>query len=803
MLRAGYAYCSTNGFVGGATGVLLAWPAWAFLGTVFGTAALVVIGLICVLFLARFDVVQLLDTLRERHQERSQLRAQQRAEEEQRLQQEEQQRIAEENERRLITPAYTRRGRQQPAPEPPPAPQQPVYAGYGEGMPVMQPYGAYPQQQPAQQQVQQPVQQQPEMYDELIMPTETVPFWKRGKNKKENKQQPTTAYQPPKPTPPGEEGISPAEKQETLLLSSSKRKAQQRLEAIRSRQEEIDKRLEGNERARESTRPWMMYFAPACQQTQQTPPSPEETQPVEQAEPLPVEDKQSAYRRPAETPAPEPVQEHSQKPETPYIYPPIDLLNLPAKKETQDNRAQDTQRAAKLEKTLESFGIPAKVQRVTHGPAVTRFELGLTSGGINVKRVLSIADNIALDMAANGSVRIEIPIPGTNLFGVEIPNVEVQSVTLGEVLSSNEMYAAQSPLAVALGRDVSGNPVICDLEKMPHLLIAGQTGSGKSVCINAIINSLLYRSSPEEVRMIMIDPKVVELHCYNVVPHLLVPVVSDPHKAAGALAWAVAEMLRRYNLIQTKKVRNITEYNKKLEPGEQKMPRIIIIIDELADLMIACKKEVEASIIRIAQLSRAAGIHLIVATQRPTVDVITGLIKSNIPSRIAFAVASSLDSRTILDQNGAEKLMGRGDMIYSPTGSNRPTRVQGCYLNDEEMERVVEYIAKHSKAEFDQDVIEALEKEDNLDNALLKAGEDGEGEGLDERLEEAIDIVITDGQASISMLQRRMKIGYARAGRLIDDMAARGIISKSTGSKPREVLMSREEYENNKETLLK
>ena len=423
----------------------------------------------------------------------------------------------------------------------------------------------------------------------------------------------------------------------------------------------------------------------------------------------------------------------------------------------------------------------------------------MITSGINVKRIMSIADNIALDMAANGGVRIEIPIPGTNLFGIEVPNKEIQSITLAEVLLSPEMQSAKSPLTVALGKDIAGRPVLCDLAKMPHLLIAGQTGSGKSVCINAIINSLLYRTSPEEVRMIMIDPKVVELQCYNAIPHLLIPVVSDPHKAAGALSWAVAEMLDRYHRMQQKNVRELSAYNAKLGPDEEKLPRIVIIIDELSDLMLACKKDVEESIIRLAQLARAAGIHMVVATQRPTVDVITGLIKANIPSRIAFAVSSGTDSRTILDQNGAEKLLGKGDMFYFPTGASAPVRVQGCFMSDAETERVVDYIGQHSHVSFDENIIEAMENEENVTNPLDDGGEES---GVDERLAEAIEMVIGDGQASISMLQRRMKIGYARAGRLIDDMAARGVVSKSVGSKPREVLMTREEYEKLKATLM-
>lgn len=500
-------------------------------------------------------------------------------------------------------------------------------------------------------------------------------------------------------------------------------------------------------------------------------------------------------------PKPNPQAEQPAQPraKAAYPYPMIELLNL--KTQTQpDTRDQDRANAMRLEKTLESFGIPARVQRVTHGPAVTRFELGLVSSGINVKRIMNIADNIALDMAANGGVRIEVPIPGTNLFGVEVPNKEIISVSLAEVLTSPEMTNAKSPLSVALGKDIAGRPIICDLAKMPHLLIAGQTGSGKSVCINAIINSLLYRSSPDEVRMIMIDPKVVELQGYNQIPHLLIPVVSDPLKASGALAWAVQEMLDRYHKMQSKGVREITAYNAKVTGDEPRLPRIVIIIDELSDLMLACKRDVEESIIRLAQLARAAGIHVVVATQRPTVNVITGLIKANIPSRIAFAVASSIDSRTILDMNGAEKLLGRGDMFYYPTGEKAPLRVQGCYLSDQEISDVTDYIGKNSATDYDERITEIMESP-SVDDADDAEGDEG-GSG-DERLQEAIEMAITDGQASISMLQRRMKIGYARAGRLIDDMAARGIVSRSAGSKPRDVLISYEQYLEQRDTLLR
>lgn len=489
--------------------------------------------------------------------------------------------------------------------------------------------------------------------------------------------------------------------------------------------------------------------------------------------------------------------EEDETPPMPYRCPPVELLNR-EQYMLQDTYEADHENAQKLVKTLSSFGIPAQVQHITHGPAITRFALGLTASGINVKRIQSIADNIALELAADGPIRIESQIIGTNLFGIEVPNKEIQTVTFAQVLLSNEIQSATSPLVVGLGHDITGKPVICDLSKMPHLLIAGTTGSGKSVCVNTIINSLLFRATPEDVRMIMIDPKVVELQCYNVIPHLLIPVVSDAQKAAGALAWAVAEMEDRYKKMHTKNVRELNAYNAKLEPGEAKLPRIVIIIDELADLMMASKHDVEESIIRLAQKARAAGIHMVIATQRPTVDVITGLIKSNVPSRIAFAVSSLTDSRTILDKGGAEKLLGRGDMLYMPTGVKSPVRVQGCFLSDSEIENIVEYIGANSRVEFDHNVMEALDRQnDDNSDVLDDGGTDG---GVDDRLLEALEIVVMDNQASISMLQRRMKIGYARAGRLIDDMAQRGYVSQSLGSKPREVLISREEFERIKDS---
>ncbi|MBQ2699856.1 MAG: DNA translocase FtsK [Clostridia bacterium] len=477
----------------------------------------------------------------------------------------------------------------------------------------------------------------------------------------------------------------------------------------------------------------------------------------------------------------------------PYTYPSLNLLKAPAPARA-ESHSEDLARSAKLEETLESFRIPAKVKNVTHGPAIARFELEIASG-INVSRVANIDKNIAMNLEVK-SVRIEAPIPGKSLVGVEVPNKTISAVTLREVLESPEMRRMESPLAVALGKDIAGQPIVCDLERMPHLLIAGATGSGKSVCINAIINSIIYRATPQQVKMILIDPKMVELQCYNCLPHLLVPVVSDPHKAAGALAWVVAEMMERYQKFKDHSVRNINGYNASLFEGEESMARIVVIIDELADLMMTCKKDVEEYICRLAQLARAAGIHLVVATQRPSVDVITGLIKANIPSRIAFTVSSSIDSRTILDRVGAEKLLGRGDMLYLPNGELTPFRVQGCFLSDDEVNRVTDFMKRTSVVEFDPDVLEKLEESVP---AVGSAPDDAEpvdvGDGEDPLLSQAIELAVQDGQTSISMLQRRLRIGHSRAGRIVDEMSRRGILSQADGSKPRQVLISREEYE--------
>ena len=479
----------------------------------------------------------------------------------------------------------------------------------------------------------------------------------------------------------------------------------------------------------------------------------------------------------------------------PYNYPPITDLAMP-KPRVGDTGAEDAMRSRKLEETLASFRVQAQVVHVTHGPAVSRFELELAPG-TKVNKVAELEKDIAYGMEAT-SVRIEAPIPGKSLVGVEVPNRQIETVTLREVLTSDRMQSAKSILTVALGKDLTGTPIVCDLAKMPHMLIAGQTGSGKSVCINAIINSLLYRASPDEVKLILVDPKVVELQCYNGIPHLLIPVVNDPHKAAAALAWAVAEMKERYDLFAEHRVRNVDGYNASLKPTEKPMPRIVIIIDELADLMMVCKKDVEEYICRLTQLARAAGIHLIVATQRPSVDVITGLIKANIPSRVAFKTAQSVDSRTILDRNGSEQLLGWGDMLYLPTGAFAPTRVQGCFLSDEEVNRIVKHVREANPSTYDPDILDRMEElasggSNESTGADMIAGEMTGGDGG--LFEQAVEYAIADGQISTSTLQRRLKIGYARAGRLTDEMEERGIVAAKDGSKPRKCLITREEWE--------
>lgn len=476
-----------------------------------------------------------------------------------------------------------------------------------------------------------------------------------------------------------------------------------------------------------------------------------------------------------------------------YEYPPIELLSKPDKKKLKGGAKALTDTATKLQKTLYSFGVSAKVENVSVGPAITRYELK-PAEGVRVSKIANLADDIALNLAAE-TIRIEAPIPGKQAVGIEVPNKEKEAVHLREVLESEEFQNNKSKLTVALGKDVAGNIQLADIAKMPHVLIAGSTGSGKSVCINTIISSIIYNAKPSEVKMVMVDPKVVELSVYNGIPHLLIPVVTDPKKAAGALAWAVQEMDNRYNLFAAKGVRDIKGYNKAIEKeeGQGTLPQIVIIVDELADLMMVAAKDVEEAICRLAQKARAAGMHLVIATQRPSVDVITGLIKANVPSRIAFAVSSQVDSRTILDSVGAEKLLGKGDMLFFPTGFPKPVRVQGAFVSDEEVEKIVGFVKKNGTANYSEDILETIENSNKTEKEL--AQEQAEDDETDPFLMDAIEAVIEQGTASTSFIQRKFKVGYARAGRIIDQMEERGIISGYQGSKPREVLMPKERWE--------
>lgn len=481
-----------------------------------------------------------------------------------------------------------------------------------------------------------------------------------------------------------------------------------------------------------------------------------------------------------------------------YVYPPISLLEKSPCIQEKDIENELKTSGQMLVDTLKNFNVSTKIVDISRGPTVTRYELQ-PAAGVKISKITNLSDDIALNLASSG-VRIEAPIPGKAAVGVEVPNKVTNIVRMHELIGSREFYNAKSKLTVILGRDIAGNVSTANLSKMPHLLIAGSTGSGKSVCINSFIISLLYKSSPDEVRLLMIDPKVVELGIYNGIPHLLVPVVTDPRKAAGSLNWAVNEMLKRYKIFADNNVRDLTSYNKMViqkrridekcldKDGNdlEIMPQIVIIIDELADLMMAAPNEVEDSICRLAQMARAAGMHLVIATQRPSVDVITGIIKANIPSRIALAVSSQVDSRTILDMSGAEKLLGRGDMLFSPIGSNKPIRIQGCYVTDKEISDVIDFIKNSQETEYDENIIEEIEK-----NAIPeKDAPHTDSKDTDPMMNEAIKCVVEAGQASTSLLQRRLRLGYARAGRLIDEMEQMGIVGPHEGSKPRQLLIT-------------
>ena len=484
-----------------------------------------------------------------------------------------------------------------------------------------------------------------------------------------------------------------------------------------------------------------------------------------------------------------------------YQYPPLSLLSEGAGVSGEDVAGELKVNQARLSDTIRSFGIDAAIVNVTRGPSVTRYEVELDQG-VRLNKLTNLADDIALALGATG-VRIA-PIPDKiSMVGIEVPNKLVSPVPIRDVIDSREFRDSPSKVAFAVGRDISNRNIVGNIAKLPHLLIAGTTGSGKSVCTNSLIISLLYKATPDEVRLIMVDPKMVELGIYNGIPQLLIPVVTDPKKAAGALQWAVVEMMKRYRAFSEVGVRDLVSYNQhaaKSDGALEKMPQIVIVIDELADLMLVAAKEVEESICRVAQMGRAAGMHLIIATQRPSADVITGLMKANIPSRIAFAVASSLESRIILDTTGAEKLVGRGDMLYFPLGSGKPQRVQGCLISDEEVAAVVGFIKEHSgAAEYDQEIIHEIEQhaaeKEKQGKGVGGSAPEEVGEEFDELLPAAIEVVVETGMASVSMLQRRLKLGYSRAARLVDQMEEKGVVGPFEGSKPRQVLITKEQWQ--------
>ncbi len=478
-----------------------------------------------------------------------------------------------------------------------------------------------------------------------------------------------------------------------------------------------------------------------------------------------------------------------------YLYPPLRLLKPgPGKPEGSEEAIRRC--AERLLDVLQSFGVEAQVIDTTNGPAVTRYEL-LLQRGVKFSKVSNLADDIALALGAAG-IRVSA-IPEKNAVGIEVPNDKVELVTARDIIGSPAFQNAKSKLAFALGKDITGAPTVGDIAKMPHMLIAGTTGSGKSVCINSILMSILYKATPEEVRLIMVDPKMIELGVYNGIPHLLIPVVTDPKKAAGALNWAVTEMMRRYKLFSEMGARNLQAYNAEVEKDpdseNEPLPQIVIVIDELADLMSVARSEVENAIIRLAQMARAAGMHLIIATQRPSADVITGLMKDNIPSRIAFAVASAINSRIILDQSGAEKLLGKGDMLYNPLGANKPNRIQGCFVTDAEVEEVVNFVKQCGQPEYNQEILDHMERSAQ---AAEEGGSGGGGDGdeaEDPMFDEAVEVVVAAGQVSVSMLQRRLKLGYSRAARLVDMMEERGIVGPFEGAKPRPALISKADWQ--------
>ena len=534
---------------------------------------------------------------------------------------------------------------------------------------------------------------------------------------------------------------------------------------------------------------------PAPAEAEETPAEPAPAEPVKPA--VTAGDVQKATEEVSRQ-----IEQELSEPEEQYQYPPITLLEQGAAANFTEAGAEMRSNSKRLADTLRSFGVDAQPGEVVRGPSVTRYEFAQPQG-VKLSKITNLSDDIALALGV-GSVRVA-PVPGKiSAVGIEVPNRAVTPVRIRDVIESREFTGHKSAVAFAVGKDIGGNRIIGDIAKLPHVLIAGTTGSGKSVCTNSLIVSLLYKSTPEEVRFIMVDPKMVELAPYNGIPHLLIPVVTDPKKAAGALQWAVFEMMKRYKLFSENGVKDLASYNalaEQSQPDEngetmKKLPSVVVVIDELADLMLVAAKEVEDSICRVAQMGRAAGMHLVIATQRPSADVITGLMKANIPSRIAFAVASSMESRIILDTPGAEKLVGKGDMLYAPLGEGKPRRVQGCFITAEEIERVVEFVKEKGEAAYSEDVIRQIEQVvQSKDKKSAPAEEPTAADDCDELLPAAVDVVLETGQASVSMLQRRLKLGYSRAARLVDQMEERGIVGPFEGSKPRQLLIDKAKWQ--------
>ena len=586
---------------------------------------------------------------------------------------------------------------------------------------------------------------------------------------------------------------TPAEALRGMLHKDKQDKPKEPVLEIIPEPEEIDDILDLPEEPEKITEP--AETEPVADRSDNSPSEPgdDDLPPWEEA-PVQAEEEPAADEEPVELQIQKALEASEGAPI--YLYPPLRLLKPGPGKPA--GSAEAIQRCAeRLVDVLQSFGVEATVIDTTNGPSVTRYEL-LLQRGIKFSKVTNLADDIALALGAPG-IRVSA-IPEKNAVGIEVPNEQQELVTARDIIGSPTFQNAKSKLSFALGKDITGAPTVGDIAKMPHMLIAGTTGSGKSVCINSILMSILYKATPEEVRLIMVDPKMIELGVYNGIPHLLIPVVTDPKKAAGALNWAVTEMMRRYKLFSEIGARNLAAYNAEVEkdPESQNepLPQVVIVIDELADLMAVAKSEVENAIIRLAQMARAAGMHLIIATQRPSADVITGLMKDNIPSRIAFAVASAINSRIIMDQSGAEKLLGKGDMLYNPLGVTKPMRIQGCFVSDSEVEEVVAFVKQCGQPEYNQEILDHMERSAQAaeEGGSGGGGSDGDEEE-DELFDEAVEIVVSSGQASVSMLQRRLKLGYSRAARLVDQMEERGIVGPFEGSKPRAVLITKSDWQ--------